>query len=244
MKSFSFAKILTLGCFALLLPVACGDDDEGDGGPVGGSGGSAAGQSPGVGGAEAGSDAGGMPSVEIPGTSDSSTTTQCGGDECTSTETVLPTLFIDPCCTAATTCGVDSGFLTLLGTDLKGACLPQNQPGELDSACPDSPANSVPFNGQSVGVKAFKGCCRAATNTCGFLVNDIVTDIFGPFTSPELGCVDSAAFTGEAGEACGEGAGGAGGGSSGGAPGTGGGGAPTEGGAPVVGGAGGAGGTP
>ena len=41
MKSFSLAKLVTLGCFALLLPVACGDDDDDNGGPSGGSAGTA-----------------------------------------------------------------------------------------------------------------------------------------------------------------------------------------------------------
>lgn len=235
MKSISFAKILTLGCFALLLPVACGDDDDdGNPGPSGGSAGTA-GQ--GVGGGEAGGDAGGAPGAPtIPGTSDESETIECGGDDCASTGTLLPTLYINPCCTAgANTCGVDSGFLTLLGTNLNGACLPKDQPGELDSACPDSEETSVPFNGQMVGVEGFKGCCRP-NNTCGFLVDAIATDL-GVFTSPELGCVDSAALGGPN-VKCGEGAGGAGG-AGGAAAGAG----PAEGGAPAAG-AGGAGGAP
>jgi hypothetical protein len=235
MNSISFAKLLTLGCFALMLPVACGDDDGDDPGP------GAAGQ------ASVGGEGGA--SAEIPGTGDSSESIECGGDACVSTPTLLPSLFIDPCCTAGTnSCGVSSGFLTLLGTDLGGACLPKDQPGELDSACPDSPANSVPFGGQPIGVEAFKGCCRAATNTCGFLVDDIITDL-GKFTSPKLGCVDSAAFTREPGVACGQGGGGGGGAGGGAGEGAGGGaggeslgGGAGEGGAPVVGGAGGAGG--
>jgi hypothetical protein len=234
MKSFSLAKLVTLGCFALLLPVACGDDDDDNGGPSGGSAGTA-GQAGEAAGGTTGE--GGVPAVMVPGTGTESETIECGGDDCSSTPTILKTLFIDPCCTAAgDMCGVDSGFLTLLGVDLKGACLPKDQPGELDSACPDSPAQSVPFNGAMVGVKPFKGCCRAATNTCGFVANAIETDLLGKFTEPHLGCVDSAAFTGKPGGACGAGVGGAGG--------TGAGGMSTDGGAPVAGGAGGAGGAP
>ncbi len=241
MKSFSFAKVLTLGCFAFLLPIACGDDDD-DTNPL--PTGGAAGETSGVAGQSSEGGAGGeAPApVVIPGTGTSSETIQCGGDDCTSTKTQLPNLWIDPCCTAtADTCGVSSGFLSLLKVDLKGACLPKNQPGELDAACPDSPANSVPFMSSMVGVKPFKGCCRAATNTCGFVVNAIVTDVLGTFTSPELGCVDSGAFTGKPGAACGEGAGGGGAGGAGGGDA---GGAPSDGGAPISGGAGGAGGTP
>lgn len=243
MKSFSFAKLLTLGCFALLLPVACGDDDEdGSPGPSGGSAGSG-GEAPGVGG-EAGGGAGGAGGApapaSIPGTSTKSETIECGADDCSSTSTLLPTLFIKPCCTVGSAaCGVDSGFLTLLGTDLDGACLPKDQPGELDSGCPDSPETAVPFNGQMIGVEGFKGCCRP-NNTCGFLVNDISTDL-GDFTSPGLGCVDSSAFGVPGGE-CGEGAGGAGGGGAGGAGGAAGGAA--EGGNPTALGGAGAGGAP
>jgi hypothetical protein len=229
MKSISFAKLLTLGCFALLLPVACGDDDDDTPTPPDGA-----------------SGAGGEAPATIPGTGTSSETVECGADACSSTKTLLPSLFIDPCCTAgANTCGVDSGFLTLLGVDLKGACLPKDQPGELDSGCPSSSRASVPFNEQMVGVEGFKGCCRP-NNTCGFLVDAVTTDL-GVFTSPGLGCVDPSAFGAPSDIPCGGGEGGSGGGGGGGTGGADGlGGMSSEGGAPVVGGggAGGAGGAP
>lgn len=238
MKSFSFAKVLTLGCLALLVPVACGDDDDSGPGPSGGSSGSAGEAAAGEPSQGDGGMGGAPASAVIPGTGMTSETIECGGDDCSSIKTQLPTLWIDPCCTTtpADTCGVSSGFLTLLGVDLKGLCLPKNQPGTVDAACPDSPASSVPFGGQMVSVVPFKGCCRP-NNTCGFVVDDIETDLGGAFTSPELGCVDSAAFTGQPAPGCGDGVGGAGG--SGGV-----GGMPSEGGASMVGGAGGAGGAP
>jgi hypothetical protein len=244
MKSYSFAKLLTLGCFALLLPVACGDDDESTPGPVGSAGESSGGE-------------GGAAPLQIPGTSPTSETIECS-TACMSTAT-LAGVFLDPCCTDddAYACGVDSGFLTLLSVNLGGACLPKNQPGELDATCPDSPPSSVPYGTLTVDVKPFKGCCRP-NNTCGFIVDSVDTNLGAAFAAPGLGCVDSSPF-GEPVTACGGGSGGAGGGGAGGAggsgadagagPGAGGtdlggaGGVTSEGGA-SVGGAGGAGGTP
>lgn len=212
MKSYSFAKALTLGCLVcLLLPVACGDDDDSPPGPSGGStaqGGESNGGEAAAGGAKPNSNA-------IPGTSKVSETIECGAADCKSTSTKLG-VFINPCCTQAEeACGVDSDFLQVLGTDLGGVCLPKDQEGTEDASCPDSPAQAVDFRGSSINVKPFVGCCRAATGTCGFIVNAVEADIIGVVTSPELGCVDSAAFTQMPGAKCGEGAGGGGAGGSG-----------------------------
>lgn len=235
MKSISFAKFLTLGCFALLLPVACGDDDDAPPPPSGMAGAGGEGE-------------GGAPGLQIPGTSSTPTTIECGSSDCKSVSTLLG-VFINPCCTAADSCGLDSGFLTLIGTDLKGACLPQNKEDTAtDAACPSSPESSVMVGSQTIGVEGFKGCCRP-NNTCGFMVDKITTEV-GVATSPGLGCVDPAAFGAPGNIPCGEGAGGAGAGGAGaggegvgGAPLGGAGGMSSEGGAPIAGG-GGAGGAP
>lgn len=231
MKSISFAKLLTLGCFALLLPVACGDDDDdAPNPPVGSSG--------------AGGEAeGGAPSTPaIPGTGPKQTI-ECGTDSCTSTATALgANAFIDPCCAeGATACGVDSGFLTLIGVDLKGACIPKEQPGTVDSGCPSTEKTTVPYAGQMVGVEGFKGCCRP-DNTCGFLVDTVDTDLGVAFAAPGLGCVDPKTFGATGTTPCGGGEGGSGGGGGGAGGSDGLGGMSSEGGAPV--GGGGAGGAP
>jgi hypothetical protein len=234
MKSISFAKLITLGCFALMLPVACGDDDDDTPGPSkGGSSGSAGKGSAGEETGGVGGEGGASTGTQIPGTSKTSQTIECS-TSCSSTKTTIA-LYIDPCCTpeaAGNECGVSSGFLSILGTDLKGACLPKDQPGELDASCATSPSKSVTVGTTTVPVNGFPGCCLP-NGTCGFQVNEIVAQGFGQITKPNLGCVPSAAFGAPA-VPCG--AGGAGGGGAGGASGG-------EGGAPVVGG-GGAGGAP
>jgi len=243
MKSFSFPKALTLGCLLCLsVPVACGDDesnppkpspsDAGAGGEVTGTGGL-----PSVDGGAGGAG----PAIMLPGTSTTSQTIECGTSMCKSTSTLLPTLFVDPCC-VDDACGVDTQFLGLLKAAFPAGatCQPKAQAGDLDAACPDSAEQMVMVPGvpAAVPVPGFAGCCRADTGTCGVVVDTIPTS-FGNFASPGLGCVDSAPFFGQkAGAACG-----AGGGGTGGAGGVSGGGAPTtDAGAPSSGGAGGAGG--
>jgi hypothetical protein len=223
MKSFSFTKAFTLGCLVVLaLPVACGDDETNPPAKAAGS----------DGGGEAGAGTGGTPSVDggaggaapavmIPGTSTTPKSIECGGDACASTKTILPTLNVDPCCTADDACGVSTQFLALLQASFpSGAtCQAKEQEGELDASCPDSADQMVTVPGvpAAVPVPGFAGCCRAETGTCGVVVDDIATMGFGIFSSPKLGCVDSAPFFGQkAGKACG-GGGGAGGAGAGGA---------------------------
>jgi hypothetical protein len=219
MKSISFAKALTLGCvMSLAFPIACGDDDDDSPAPnVGGDGSSSAGESSTSGGTgsvmPAGGEGGtGAPALVIPGTSETSETIQCGGDDCKSTTTLLPTLFVDPCCTADDACGVATDFLLVLGASFPDKCQSKNQPGELDATCPDSAAKALPVNGNNVPVPGFAGCCRADTGTCGVVIDDVVAMGFGKFSSPMLGCVDAAPFfPGEEPKPCGPGAGGSGG---------------------------------
>jgi hypothetical protein len=231
MKAFSFPKALTLGCLLCLsVPVACGDDesnpkptpsDAGAGGEVSGTGGVPSTTEGGAG--------GDGPMLSLPGTSTTSKTVTCGTTMCKSTATLLPTLFVDPCCTADDDCGVATQFLGLLQASFPAdaQCQPKMQAGDLDAACPDSAEQMVTVPGvpSAVAVPGFAGCCRADTGTCGVVVDDITTP-FGSFAKPQLGCVDSAPFFGQkAGAACGAAGGGSGGAGAGGGSGDGGAGA-------------------
>ncbi len=215
MKSFSFAKALTLGCLvSLTLPVACGDDDD-SGNPKPGSGGESAG-----GGPSGDAGAGGMPvMITVPGTSNVSKTVKCGDDMCTSVKTLIPgPVFVDPCC-SGTACGVDAQFLGIVGAGFKDTCQAVGQVGDADDACPPSPDQMVTVAGSPMpfAVPGFPGCCRADTGTCGVVVDSIpITGLPLPFATPMLGCVDSAPFFGnKAGAACGAGTGGSGSGGAG-----------------------------
>jgi hypothetical protein len=240
MKSFSLAKALTLGTLlCMTLPVACGDDDDSSPVTPPANNAGAGGEPTSDGGA-----GGAAPSLMLPGTGMTSKTITCGDDDmCKSTSTLLPTLFVDPCCAADKSCGVETKFMALIGVQFSETCQPKNQAGDLDAACPDSAPKTamVPGVPAPIPVPGFAGCCRADTGTCGVVVNKIETMGFGTFASPNLGCVDPKPFTGKAGGACSGsgGAGGAGGMSAGGAGGAGG----AAGGVPAVGGAG-AGGAP
>lgn len=243
MKMFSFAKALTLGTLVCLtLPVACGDDD--DSSPVNPGNNAGAGGDSGEAGSGPTGGTGG--SVSLPGTSTTSQTKTCGDDDmCKSTPTLLPTLFVDPCCAADMSCGVQTSFMALIGAQFAESCQPKNQPGDLDAACPDSEQKmaTIPGFPKPIPVPGFAGCCRVDTGTCGVVVNKIDAMGFGTFASPNLGCVDPKPFTGKAGGACGGGGGGMGGaggmsGTEGGAAGMG----STEGGAAGAAGAAGAGG--
>jgi hypothetical protein len=225
MKSFSFAKVLTLGCvLCLSLPVACGDDETNPPAKAGSDAGGEAGAGLG-GGSAADGGAGGAPALMIPGTSDAPKTVKCGSEMCSSVKT-LAGLYVDPCC-VADACGVSTPFFATLGAAFTNACQASAQVGDLDTACPDSPDQMVPVNGMTYTVPGFAGCCRAETGTCGVVVDDVaVAGIPLPFASPGLGCVDSAPFFNQkAGAACGAGVGGGGG--AGGVGGAGAGGAPT-----------------
>jgi hypothetical protein len=174
---------------------------------------------------------GGIPMV--PGISDMPKTVTCGKAKCGSVTTVLPNLFVDPCC-AGDQCGVSTQLLSSVGFSSGQACEAKNQEGPLDAGCPSTDPQVIPANGLPVSVAGFAGCCRAETGTCGVVVDDLTIEGLGiPLASPQLGCVDSAPFfNGKPGASCGPQAGG--GASSGGAPA---GGAPAEGGTPAAGGA-------
>ena len=211
MKSFSFTKALTLGCLiCLALPIACGDDDDDTGPSKPGAAGAGGESSTPEGGA------GGMPALMIPGTSDMSKMVKCGSAMCASVSTVLPTLFVDPCCADGDVCGVKTDFLLILGASFgANSCQAQDQAGPVDMGCPDSKAQKLPVNGTLYDVPGFVGCCRAETGTCGVVIDKITASGL-PFASPKLGCVDSAPFfPGQTAATCGDtGMGGAGGGAS------------------------------
>jgi hypothetical protein len=158
-----------------------------------------------------GGEGGTVPVIMIPGISQMPGTVVCGGKTCGSVKTLAPNVFVDPCC-AGDSCGVQTEFLAGVGAAFPDQCQATGQVGAPDAECPTSAAQMLPIMGMSVPVPGFVGCCRAETGTCGVIVNQITVGGF-PFAAPQLGCVDSAPFFGNApGAACGDGeAGGAGG---------------------------------
>jgi hypothetical protein len=227
-----------------LLPFACGQTDDNESGATAGTattagsagaaGSSAGTASGGTGGSRAGASSGGSDPMTdagappdspgaLPGTSETSKTIQCGGKDCKSIGTLLPNVFVDPCCDPEDACGTSTEVLSVIGASFAETCQARAQPGERTDACPSSAPRMLEVGGMSVTANGFAGCCRAETGTCGVIVNDIQAGLFA-FAKPGLGCVDSAPFFDQApGAPCGElGAGGAGGAPAGGAPSSGG----------------------
>lgn len=216
MKSFSLAKALTLGCLVCLaLPIACGDDETTPSKPNGGSdAGGEAGSGANVGGGVSEGGAAGAATALPPGISDMSRTIECGADMCKSVG--VGPVFIDPCC-SSDACGLDTGFLALVGAAFTEKCQAKDQPGDLDEMCPTSDASTIPFevspgNTIMVPIEGFAGCCRE-NGKCGVAVNDVVAPMLGgKIATLGLGCVDAAPFfPGTTPAACGAGVGGAGG---------------------------------
>jgi len=180
-----------------------GGSMAGAGGAMGGAGGAAGGAGGAMGGA--GGAAGGA------GGSAGASTMTCGTASCSG----VPVPFLGelaPCCPPNTTdkCGLDVSQLVQ-----KQACVEKNQPGDLNSQCPDNQIQG----GGGVSI-TLQGCCKPDTNTCGYLMNNIASFNIG------LGCVDptSVGFTPDGGvKSCTPGGGGSGGtGGTGGAGGAGG----------------------
>jgi len=185
--------------FCLATPLACGSSDSnpspsGAGQSSGGamaSAGTPATSNGGTGGTGTSGGGGGTGGVILPpGTSTTPKTIQCGGD-CTSARAVV---YVDPCCTADNTCGVDTTYLTMTGAMFKQSCEPKNQPGELNEACPKPAASMINVMGTMVSLDALPGCCRP-NGTCGVSVN-VVTAAGGllPVADLGLGCVDPESF--------------------------------------------------
>jgi len=229
MKSYSFTKAVTLACLVgLSLPIACGDDDDDTSGAAGNSGtagtSSTAGTAGKGGGATAGTGTGGEPGAAgkggtggatmlPPGLSDTPSTESCGADTCNSAM-AGPSVYVDPCCTSGDACGLDTGFLSLVGATFKEVCQPLAQPGDLDDSCDAATGLTVPFqvggNTLMVPLDPFPGCCRE-DGTCGVVVDDVTSGNGKlPIGQFGLGCVDAAPFFGKT-TSCGGGSGGAGG---------------------------------
>jgi len=218
MKSSSFAKAITLGCLVLVaVPVACGDDTS-NGSTKSANAGAGGDQNPDhVGGAGGADHAGGAGGAALPpGLSEAPTTVDCGMS-CTSAKVgaLGQVVYVDPCCAGAAkdACGLTTTFLAQTGLSFGESCLAKNQPGDADDSCPSPTPAMVPVMGTTATLDAFPGCCRAATGTCGVLVNKVTLGQgLVPLGDLGLGCVDSAPFfPGVAAKACGAGAGGAGG---------------------------------
>jgi len=199
----------------LSLPVACGDDDDSSPGGAGkaGSGGSAgssgasgksgsangsAGETPSM------TSEGGISGMLPPGLSDVPSTTTCGADKCSSAK--VTNVYVDPCCTTMDSCGLDTGFLDLVGASFDEKCQPLAQPGTEDASCPDATGLKVPYGTGEVALDPLAGCCRE-DGTCGVAV-DNVTVLGGiSIATFGLGCVDGKPFFGAA-RPCGGGSGG------------------------------------
>jgi hypothetical protein len=128
---------------------------------------------------------------------------ECSGRSCQ--PLVLPGAFppVAACCTEAGQCGLDANFLAENGANVTEFCQARDQPGEVDSACPASAPVAAP---NTTLTFTFKGCCRAETGTCGYLL-----DRAAGLIEIGLGCVDSSPFLdGEAPLPCGGAAGAAG----------------------------------
>jgi hypothetical protein len=194
MKSFSFAKALTLGCLVCLtLPVACGDDDD-SGTTKPGTGGESG--SPSTGDAGAGGMAAVVPPLP-PGISTMASTKECGAEMCKSVG-VGPAVFVDPCCSADDACGLNTGFLSLVGAQFADVCQAKDQPGDEDTSCATAEGLIVPFQMGTttlmIPLDPFAGCCRE-DGTCGVVVNK-ATSGGGkiPIADFGFGCMDGAPF--------------------------------------------------
>ena len=157
---------------------------------------------------EAGYDVG---PVLPPGLSDEPAVVDCKLDACFSS--AVGPLFVDPCC-AGEGCGLDSGFLALLGARFPNQCQAKGQPGVLDASCPATPGRQLPVQSATttlvVPIEGFSGCCRD-DGKCGVVIDDLVAAGFGTVGKLGLGCVDSAPFFNNVRTACGSAVGGAGG---------------------------------
>jgi hypothetical protein len=212
MKSRSFASALALGFLACVsLPVACGDSTNDSGGSSSSNGGEVSG---GASSTEAGSGGAGTAPVALPpGISNTGQTLTCDTASCKSVG--VGPVFVDPCCAAtADTCGLNTGFLSLVGAQFTEVCQPKGQVGVVDEACPTTAPAMIPFQtGPAtimVPINPFVGCCRD-NGMCGVVIDDIVSPVGGLIAKFGLGCVDAAPFfPGEPVAACGDsGAGGA-----------------------------------
>jgi hypothetical protein len=100
----------------------------------------------------------------------------------------VPTVNIEvpTCCSDANKCGLDTSLLSQVGITFNAVCQERNQPGDANSACPESPPIEV---SGGIVINPFQGCCRPE-GKCGHLLN--VADVTGIGTLDlKLGCVDT-----------------------------------------------------
>ena len=108
---------------------------------------------------------------------------------------------IPACCASNGNCGLSGEQFEQYGAVFEEECQPLDQPGEVDSECPDSTPVDTDF-----GPLSFPGCCTPA-GRCGYYVQNAFSLI-----ELGLGCVDAQPFL-DAGEppSCTPGPGGGGG---------------------------------
>jgi hypothetical protein len=134
-------------------------------------------------------------------------TITCGANSCDGQTVISGIDPLKPCCAANDACGLDSTFLSQYGPMFSEACQMRDQPGVLDTSCPDSLQLTLPNGGGKL--EALKGCCRNETHTCGYLLDSILNG----FVPIGLGCIESTPFLdGGTADSCGSGGGGAAGG--------------------------------
>ena len=219
MNSSTLKRAFTLGCLlCLALPVACGDDDDdapgtaGKGGSAGSSGTSGSGG--GGRGNTAGSPSDAGAGMELPpGLSDEPSTEECGAETCESAQ-AAGVYYVDPCCGAGDACGLNTGFLSLVGAQFTETCQLHDQPGTDEGFCAAATGLKVPFQGREVDIDPFPGCCRP-DGTCGVVVNDVTVGGVLPLAKLGLGCVEAAPFFNGVSKRCDDDSGAGGGGGTG-----------------------------
>lgn len=190
MRTSALRIVLVLGLAgALFSGPACSSDEEGSAT----SGGSAGTGGKGGTGAKGGS--GGTAGTG--GSAEASGPTECAGVACEPGPVVaMFSVQVATCCSSANKCGLDTSLLSAAGITFNTACQERNQPGDANSACPESPPIEV---SSGIVIQPFQGCCRPE-GKCGHVLN--VADVTGVGTLDlKLGCVDTDGVLPEAGAA-------------------------------------------
>jgi hypothetical protein len=196
-RAFPLLRSVFVTCaLGSVWPLACGDEEPstqnypsagGSGGDSGDSGGGS-GEIAGAGGL--GMSAGGA----------AAPTTICGETTCSGLSIPVPGAPpVEPCCpegSDADACGLDSSALSAVGIMFDDECQLRGQPGDADESCPPIDV-TIP---DTAFAFTLEGCCRADTNTCGYLANNV------SFFTVGLGCIEAEPFLeGEDAAPCGAG---------------------------------------
>jgi hypothetical protein len=191
MRTSALRIVLVLGLAGALFTGPACSSDEDDGSSSGGSAGT--GGKGGTGGTGGKSGTGG--SSGSGGTGGGLAPAVCAGVTCEAGPTVASVgVEVPTCCSTADKCGLDTSLLSSVGITFNQVCEERNQPGDANSACPESPPIDV-----SAGfvIQPFQGCCRPE-GKCGHLLN--VADVTGiGQVELKLGCVDTEGVLPEAG---------------------------------------------